>query len=217
MLVVNWRTGAAPVEIDAIPGEVEPEPRANSYLPNPITNGRDVIWLRAPRTSGTLGGVEIRRWSEGASAVAFAGEAGYAIDDDGRIAIARAKSASAHELLLLDPGGATKPLATRDRGGQPYLAGPKLVWARAPVGSLAIMSVDVIDIGTGASRTATHDCPFIGATARHVVFGCRDEGSRLVSVDDLATADVDVFFYRADPHAILGRADDRWTVTPVPD
>src|SRR5712692_10034846 len=106
VMVANWRTGTTPTEIDMIDGEIESDPRQISYLPNPVTNGRDVVWLHAPRTGGKLGDVEVRRWSGGASAVAFAGEASYALDDDGRIAIARAKSTSAYELLLVDPSGA---------------------------------------------------------------------------------------------------------------
>ena len=99
--------------------------------------------------------------------------------------------------------------------GAPYVAGPRIVWARAPGSPLAVTTVDVVDVGRGTSQPVTSDCPFIGATIRHVVFGCRDAGSRVVSVDDLKADDLKAFFFRADPHAILGRARDRWTVTPV--
>jgi len=214
VMVANWRTGVAPVEIDAVAGEIEPDPHLNMYFPNPVTNGRDVVWLHAPRVDGKPGDIEVRRWTAGATAVAYHGEGAYALDDDGRIALSANKGATA-ELLLVDASGATRTITTRDRGGAPYLAGPKIVWARAPNGPLAITAADVVDIAKGTSAAVTAKCPFIGATVRHVVFGCRADGSRVVSVDDLTADDVDPFFFRADPHAIIGRDHDRWTVTPV--
>ncbi len=212
VMVANWRTASPPVEIDAIPGEVDPDPRANNYLPSPVTNGRDVVWMHAPRTNGQLGDADIRRWNSGATVTIHKGAAAFTIDDAGRVAIDRRG-----ELLLVDVGGATRRIAGRDKGGTPYLAGPKVVWARAPGATPKVTAVDVVDLASGAISAVTYECAFIGATVRQVLFGCRDDGSRLVGVDDLEAIDVDDFFYRADPHAIIGRANDRWTVWPVPN
>jgi hypothetical protein len=213
VMVANWRTGAAPTEIDAVVGEIDADPHANMHLPNPVTNGRDVVWLHAPRVDGKAQDTEVRRWTSGVTTTVYRGEGRYALDDDGRLALAAPRD-SEFELLIVDPSGASRQLAIREMAGTPYLAGPKVVWPRE-AGALAVTSADVFDVLTRSSVVVVFKCPFIGATVRHLVFGCRDAGSRVVSVDDRATNDTDAFFFRADPHAIIGRDHDRWTVTPV--
>jgi len=218
VFVANWRTGARPVQLDEFAGMLTSENDAENYPPDPVTNGRDVVWMRAPRPDGILGDVQIARWNGAATTVVQRGPATYSIDDKGRIAFGRPMNgaATSWELMLLDEKGAHR-LARRPESGAPYLAGAKVAWART---TGAVTTLDIVDVTSGAMRTVTQEgCLSVGATVRHAVFFCGQKRARVVGVEDLTMMEVIGAYWRADPHAIIGRSpiDGRWAVAPVSD
>jgi hypothetical protein len=234
VMVANWRTGAV-TELDSFPGESSIAPHEPDYMPNPYTNGRDVVWLRTPRVNGTVGGSELVLWRDGRSNVVFGGQVSYALADDGRIAIAgqicgsRGNDAgtcpggSRWALSLLENGSARR-IATRDGyGGPPAFAGISIVWPRVSTAPIKVTSVDIIDAQTGDTRTVTEeDCAWIGSTIREVVFSCADSVFRMERVTGNPSVvwsnEAGSHYFVAAPHAIIGRrVDNSWVIKPVPD
>jgi hypothetical protein len=220
---VMWHVFVADVdgrskELDAIPGEISDDPTANRWAPAPITNGHDVLWMRAPMVDGHLGNVQIVRWDGAGTSLVYRGQARYGIDDAGRIAIARPTGSSdalaTWELMVID-GGPAKPVAHRSGGGAPYLFGTSIAWSRA---TYASSTIDIVDIASGAMRPITQQgCLSVGASLVVAVFLCDNHRSRIVPLDQRSVVDTASVFLRADPYAIIGRdlRDGRWTVTPV--
>jgi hypothetical protein len=227
VMVANWRSGAAATELDVIPSEIEPDPHIDPHAPAPRTNGNEVVWLHAPKFSGRvseiLGDVRIQVTDTRAGRSLLLGEASYAIDDRGRIAVVRSTDVASTlwDLLLYEADGSARRLVVgRVQGGTPYLAGAKIVWARTPPGPRNVTSVDIVDIATGGLRTVTKaDCAFIGATIHQAVFSCQGH-SEYVDVEDGAESTTPAFFTSAEPHAIVGREtsglNPTWSVTPIP-
>lgn len=234
VMVANWRTGAI-TELDSFPGESSIAPHEPDYMPNPYTNGRDVIWLRTPRVNGTVGGSDLVLWRDGRSNVVFGGQVSYALADDGRVAIAgqtcgsrgndvsTCQGASRWMLALLENGSARR-IATRDGyGGPPAFAGDSIVWARVSTAPINVTSVDIVDAQTGDTRTVTEaDCAWVGSTVREVVFSCADSVFRMHRVAGNPTVvwsnEAGSHYFVAAPHAIIGRnVRGEWLIRPVPD
>jgi len=205
-------------ELDAIPGEISDDPTASRWAPAPITNGHDVLWMRAPMVDGHLGNVQIVRWDGAGTSLIYRGQARYGIDDAGRVAIARPTGSSdalaTWELLVID-GSSAKPVARRSGGGAPHLFGTDIAWSRT---TYASSTIDIVDIKSGAMRSITQQgCLSVGASVKVAVFLCDNHRSRIVPLDQRSVVDTASVFLRADPYAIIGRdlRDGRWTVTPV--
>jgi hypothetical protein len=217
VMVANWRTGAAPKELEAIPGAIGASGSATD-MPHPVTNGNEVVWLHAPIVGGVRGDTWIARSDGNRGGILLRGEARYAIDDRGRIAVSRSEDVAntSWDLLLYDGDGAVRRIVMgRGQGGTPYIAGTQIVWARTPPGPGNVTSVDVVDIASGTMRpVAPVNCTFVGATVADVVFACGAR-SRLTSVDDLSSTEMSTGVELAEAHAIISR-DAGITVTPVP-
>lgn len=242
IMVANWRTGAI-TELDAIPSEKATAPVSTiEYMPKVFTNGRDVIWLRAPRVNGELVGSELMLWRDGTTTVVYRGDVSYALADDGRIAIVQLQCPPGPRLgtcptgtrwaLSLLEGSSFTPrvLATRDLfrdpgavGGPPAFAGNSIVWPHVSPTAFSVTSVDIVDARTGDTRTVTEeDCSWIGSTVREVVFSCPDSVLRVHPVAGVQgvtwSSEAGSRYLRADPHAIIGRrVDGGWVIRPVPD
>jgi hypothetical protein len=233
--VANWRTGAV-TELDSFSGERSIAPHEPDYMPNPYTNGRDVIWLRTPRANGAVGGSELVLWRGGVSSVIFRGEVSYALADDGRIGVVRLNcpargfcpGGAKWQLALLEGSGFTaRIIATRDApdgvGGPPAFAGNSIVWPRVSTAQIKVTSVDIIDAQTGDTRTVTEaDCAWIGSTVREVVFSCADSVFLMHRVAGQPSVvwsnEGGSHYFVASPHAIVGRrVDNSWVIKPVPD
>lgn len=230
VMVANWRTGLS-TELDAIPGEIQPDPDSNNYAPNPYTDGRGVVWLRTPVIHGTPGDSEVVLWRGGATRVIYRGHVTYAIADDGRIAIAQLECAPASalrtcpsgtrwELRLLEADFTPRIVATRDVAGwPPAFADTRIVWPRLPGGPRNVTSVDVVDLATGTTRNITKaDCSFVGSTVRELVFSCAGH-AELVDIASGAETSTPGYVIAGEPHAIIGReagtGNPPYTVTPV--
>jgi hypothetical protein len=219
VMVANWRSGATPKEFEAIPGEVGPG--TAKEMPDPVTNGNEVVWRHAPRVSGVLGNVWIWRSDGNSSSVVLLGEARYAIDDGGRVAVSRSVDVAntSWDLILYEANGSARRLVMgREQDGLPYVAGPKIVWPR--YGSGNVTSVDVIDIASGSVQSvAPVNCSFIGATVKDLVFVC-GAGTRLYPIGGATVVDLTSVsmarVVQAEAHAITGRDTAAITVTPVP-
>jgi hypothetical protein len=233
VMVANWRTGAI-TELDAFPGEGSVAPHASDYMPNPYTNGRDVIWLRTPRVNGTVGSSVLVLWRDGKSNVVFGGQVTYALADDGRIAIAgqicglRGNDVGTCQggprwMLALLENGSPRRITTRDGfGGPPAFVGNSIAWARMSPAPIKVTSVDLIDPQTGDARTVTDaDCAWIGTTVREVVFSCADSIVHSYPVAGAITRhewnEGGSHYFVAAPHAIIGRkVNGEWLIRPVP-
>jgi hypothetical protein len=215
VMVADLRGGTR--ELDAIPSELGDDPTGR-LAPAAITNGHDVVWMRAPILDGRLGNAQIVRWDGEATTLVYRGQARFGIDDDGRIAIARPTGApdalATWELLLFD-GGTAKTIARRAGGGAPSVHGSSIAWPRI---AYASSTIDVVDIASGGTRPITQQgCLSVGAAVSVAVFLCAEQRSRVVPLDARTVIDSAGVFLRADPHAIIGRdlKEGRWTVTPV--
>lgn len=217
VMVANWRTGASPRELEAIPGEIGPAGSATE-MPDPVTNGNEVVWRHAPIVGGVRGDTWIARSDGNRGGILLRGEARYAIDDRGRIAVSRSEDVlnTSWDLVLYEADGAVRRIVMgRSQGGTPYIAGTQIVWARTPPGPGNVATVDIVDIPSGTMRpVAPVNCTFVGATVTDVVFACGAR-SRLVSVEDLSSTEMSTGVEMAESHAIISR-DAGITVTPVP-
>jgi hypothetical protein len=245
VMVANWRTGSV-TELDAIPGEQTMAPHAPDYMANAYTNGRDVIWLRTPRTAGQVGLSELVLWRGGDKTILWRtdslSELSYAIADDGRIAVVNLACPPGRRLGFCPTGtrwelyviGSTttvpRLITWRDAfgdsggvGGPPAFANTQLVWPRVSGFRSVTAVVDIVDAGNGNIRTITDEgCAWVGSTVREVVFSCQDGVLHTYpvtgAITKLESNESGTSFFVADPHAIIGRAVNRsWVIRPVPD
>lgn len=189
----------------------------------PITNGRDVAWIRVDdeRTPFGVHVVLSRAGAQGAVLHSGTSAAWIDLDDRGRVLISTLIGAGQVAELVLWHDGARTPLGTRPsgEGGPAFFVGDRVFWQTGSGIVARSEGGELIEPGGPTRPVRYPDCGASGATGRYLLVHC---GSGTVStfLFDPATGDrlpLPGVGHAAGSRAVVWREGTQWwlgTIAP---